>query len=304
MSIKKKSKLFLIVAAWLLGSAGLMTDAAWAAPVPVAPAAQGFMLGKFQLFALRDMLNVLPNDGKVFGKDVGPARVADALKKLGAPTDKITLGVDALLVRTPDRVVLLDTGLGPKVGGVLMQSLAQTGIRPDQITDVLITHAHGDHVGGLMTADGKLAFPHATVHMSATEWNWMQSKPANKPIVDVIRGMVKTFTPGGEVVPGFRSVAIPGHTPGHVGYQITSAGRHLFDIGDTAHSSLISLADPAWANGYDTDTAQGRASREKILAEVAASHERIFAPHFPFPGIGTIAKAGHAYAWKPARPKS
>jgi hypothetical protein len=187
ISIRQQT-LGLIAAAAL---AGVAMGSALAAPVPVAPAAQAFSVGQFKLFALRDMQNVLPNDGKVFGKDVGPEKVADVLKTADQPTDKITLDVDALLVQTPDHVVLLDTGLGPKVGGVLMQSLGKTGIQPDQVTDILITHAHGDHVGGLVTADGKPAFPHAAIHMSATEWRWMQSMPNFKPMIDAIGPSVK-----------------------------------------------------------------------------------------------------------------
>jgi glyoxylase-like metal-dependent hydrolase (beta-lactamase superfamily II) len=289
-----------LIAAAALARAAMGT--ALAAPVPVAPAAQAFSVGKFKLFALRDMQNVLPNDGKVFGKDVGPEKVADALKTAGQQTDTITLDVDALLVQTPDRVVLLDTGLGPKVGGVLMQSLDKTGVQPDQVTDILITHAHGDHVGGLVTADGKPAFPHAAIHMSATEWQWMQSMPNAKPMVDVIGPSVKTFKAGDTVIPGFTSVSLPGHTPGHVGYEITSGDQHFIDIGDIVHSSIVSLEEPIWGNGYDADLAQGRITREKELARLAGSHEQVFAPHFPFPGVGTIARTGAGYAWHPASP--
>jgi glyoxylase-like metal-dependent hydrolase (beta-lactamase superfamily II) len=278
----------------------LMAAPALAAPVAAPPGEEAFSVGKFQLFALRDMLNVLPNDGKIFGKDAGPEKVEAFLKEAGAPTDKITLSVDALLVKTPESVVLIDTGLGPKVGGVLMQSLAQTGVSADAVTDILITHGHGDHIGGLLTADGKPAFPKAAIHMSAAEWTWIQSLPADKPYVDALGSAVKTFEPGGTVIPGFRSIAIAGHTPGHTGYEITSGDAKLLDIGDTAHSSLISLGHPEWVNGYDGDASVGEASREKELAALAASGEQIFAPHFPFPGIGTIVKSGIAYAWKPA----
>ena len=277
-----------------------LSGAAMAKPVPVAPAATRFPLGAFTLVPLRDMLNVVPNDGSVFGKDQTPTAVAAVLTAAGAPTQDVTLGVDALLVEEPGRTVLIDTGLGPKVGGVLMQSLAQAGVAPATVTDVLITHTHGDHVGGLVTADGALAFPNATIRMSAPEWAFMQKNPMQAALVAAIAPKVQTFAPGSAVVPGITAVVLPGHTPGHSGYRITSRGAVLTDIGDTAHSAIVSLARPGWIIGYDTDAAQGRETREAELKSIAASHQRIFAPHFPYPGIGTIVAEGKGYAFIPA----
>ncbi|MDE1994551.1 MAG: MBL fold metallo-hydrolase [Rhizobiaceae bacterium] len=283
----------------LLAAGTMMATAAMAGP-EITPAAEGFPLGKFQAFALRDFANALPNDGKVFGTDVGPGKVGAFLKTVGIKDDQIKLSVDTLLVRTPDRVVLLDTGLGPKVGGVLMQSLAKAGFSPDQVTDILITHGHSDHIGGLLTTDGKPAFPKATIRMAAAEWAWIQSQPENAALVTTLSPAVKTFEPGAVFVPGFRSVPLAGHTPGHVGYEIVSGTARLLDVGDTAHSSVVSLGHPEWGNGYDTDQDRGRTVRETELAKLAASHETIFAPHFPYPGVGAIVKAGSSYAWKPS----
>ncbi len=277
-----------------------------AGPAPAPAAATGFKLGTLRLFALRDMDNVVPNDASVFGTDAGVPAVTKALEQAHAPTDKITLSVDALLVQMPGHVVLLDTGLGPKLGGMLMTSLTQAHVTPDQVTDILITHSHGDHVGGLVTKDGTLAFQNATIRMSAPEWAAMQAK-ANKTLVDAIRPKVIPFTPGAEVVPGISSVPLPGHTPGHSGYEIRSGTERLLDIGDSAHSSIISLGHPGWAIAYDNDATQGRTSREALLARLAASHERIFAPHFPYPGVGFVEKNGPkddgAYHWVPALPQ-
>lgn len=272
---------------------------ALAKPQTVEPAAQPFQVGQLKLFALRDADNVLENDGKVFGAKVGAAPVAEVLKRAGAPTDKVTLGVDALLVKGPDRVMLFDTGLGPGVHGALMGSLAKAGVSPGEVTDVFITHSHGDHVGGLLTADGALAFPKAIVHLSAKEWAWMQGQSNSQAIVKAVTPKVSTFEPGATVVPGVKAIGLSGHTPGHTGYAIGSGDAEIIDIGDTAHSSIVSLAKPEWAIGYDNDQGEGETTRAAELKRLADSKALIFAPHFPFPGVGHIEAKDGAFAWQP-----
>ncbi|MDI7775097.1 MBL fold metallo-hydrolase [Asticcacaulis sp. EMRT-3] len=273
------------------------------APGKMVPAAEAhsFQIGTLRLTALHDADFNPPNDGKVFGVDQGAAAVADVLQAHGAPKSPIHLSVDALLVQDGAHLVLIDTGLGPKANGALMGSLARAGVRPAAITDVLITHAHPDHIGGLTTADGKPAFPNATVRMSATEWAWVKSNPGMAAFVATIGPQVKPFTPGDIVAPGITAIALPGHTPGHCGYEIVSGKDRLIDIGDTAHSSIISLAEPDWNIAFDSDKAEGRATRRAELTKLAASHEEVFAPHFPFPGIGTISASGDGFVWNPAK---
>jgi glyoxylase-like metal-dependent hydrolase (beta-lactamase superfamily II) len=101
------------------------------------------------------------------------------------------------------------------------------------------------------------------------------------------------------LAPGITAVAIKGHTPGHVGYEITSGHDRLLDIGDTAHSSIVSLAKPEWAMGFDADKAAAKASREALLRDASQSHETIFSPHFPYPGVGKIQADGGHFTWQP-----
>jgi glyoxylase-like metal-dependent hydrolase (beta-lactamase superfamily II) len=293
-------------AAALCAAAMALTSAAFAddafGPMAVPAAAQPFKLGALQLIALHDARFVIHNDGKTFGSDADVATVRNLLKAGNLPDDRVTLSVNALLVRTGKRVILMDSGLGPAVHGALMASLAEAGVAPDQVTDVLITHSHLDHVGGLAGADGKPAFPKAVIRMSAPEWTWMKSRPDAAALVKVIDGRVQTFTPGAAVAPGVTSVALNGHTPGHVGYEITSGKQRLLDIGDTAHSSVISLKKPEWAIQFDNDKATAIATRKATLARLAKSHELVFAPHFPYPGVGHIVADGGAYTWVPEVP--
>ena len=267
--------------------------------VAVAPATHSFHLGNLDLTVLHDSEIVIPNDGKTFGIDAKPGEVTALLRDAAAPTTKITLSVNVLMVRTGGHVALLDTGIGAANHGALLASLKLTGMTPDGVTDVLITHSHGDHVGGLLDANGGLAFPKAKIHMASAEWDWLKSQgPAN--LVAAITPHVTTFSPGATVVPGIRSRPLEGHTPGHVAYEISSGEARLLDIGDLAHSSIISLAKPQWTMGFDTDQSVAKATRVKTLAALAGSHELIYTPHFPYPGLGHIVAAGAGFKWDPA----
>ncbi|MGY5810991.1 MBL fold metallo-hydrolase [Rhizobium sp. LEGMi198b] len=288
MTDRKISAKLLAVAALVFASQGL----AFAQMPQQQPDAKAFKLGKLNIVALHDAQFVQPNDGKIFGLDHNPTEVADLLKAAGAPTDTVTLSVDALLVKSDKHLILIDTG----VGGALQGSLAKAGYHADAVDEILITHSHPDHVGGLVQ-DGKLAFSKATIRMSEAEWSYAKANEKLADVVKVIADHVKTFKPGGEVLPGIASVAMSGHTPGHVGYQITSKKERLFDIGDTVHSSIISLAKPTWAISFDGDKPEAEQNRVKTLNTLAKSHERIFAPHFPFPGVGYITAEGDHFKW-------
>lgn len=287
----------------LLGSLTVATgsSAQTAGTFDEPPAAESFRLGDDVLTALRDGGYQSPNNGDDFGTEAGPGAVATLLASAGAPTDRIILSVDALLVRMPGHILLLDTGSGRPANGALDRSLRLAGVSPDDITDVLVTHGHSDHVGGLVGADGKPAFPRAIVWISAREWAWMPTTDGTKSLAAAIGSQVRTFEPGREILPGVTPIALYGHTAGHVGYQIVSQGRMIEDIGDIAHSSIVSLAKPDWIGHMDEDPKSAARTRRAELRRLAASHTLVFAPHFPFPGVGWIVAKGDGYAWEPDR---
>jgi glyoxylase-like metal-dependent hydrolase (beta-lactamase superfamily II) len=266
------------------------------AQTPTTPDALSFPLGAFQVTVLHDSELVALNDGKKLVSD--QAAAARLLAAAGGPPDKVFMSDDVLLVKTPGHLVMIDAGNGPVLKGVLMDSLAKAGVSPDQITDVLITHAHHDHVDGLGDADHRPVFPKAVIHMSAPEWAFMQAQPKTRDLAAAIASRVKTFAPGKPVLPGITPINLYGHTPGHVGYEITSQGRTLTDIGDTVHSHILGLARPDWEDGADADKAVGVAVRAAEVKRLADARALVFAPHFPFPGVGRILPAAEGYAWK------
>jgi glyoxylase-like metal-dependent hydrolase (beta-lactamase superfamily II) len=177
-----------------------------------------------------------------------------------------------------------------------MKSLAAAGVAPADITDIFISHAHGDHVGGLVTA-GALVYPNAAIHMSAPEWAAMQADDKAKPIATAIAAKVAPFEPGAKLLPEVTAVATPGHTAGHSSYEIASNGEKLFYLGDVAHHFVISLAHPTWSIAFDGDKPAAQAMRQQTLAKLAADHELVYAVHFPFPGLGHIQAKGDGFAW-------
>lgn len=274
-----------------------------AAAVPAAGAdVTPFKIGALDAIALRDGgMSGVPNDNTVLGVGRTPAEVAAVLTANNLPGDSFSLSVQPLLVRDGARVVLLDAGAGNSFGpgaGKLPASLAAAGIQPDQITDVLISHSHGDHVIGLVNAAGALTFPHATVRMAAAEWAFMQANAEMKALVTAITPRVQTFQPGAAALtPSISSVAIEGHTPGHMGYEIRSGADSLLYIGDTMHHSVISVQRPEWQVAFDTDAPTATASRQAVLERAAAGNQRIYAVHFPYPGLGRIQRKDDGFVW-------
>lgn len=259
--------------------------------------AQSFTIGSLEAVALLEGEFVFPNDGKILGvghvEETGALLAASGLSK-----DEIHLSIQPLLVKAGGKVLLFDTGAGAAAPttGLLPASLAKAGVAPGDITDVFISHAHGDHVGGLV-ANGALAFPAATIHLSAPEWAAVQADEKAKDLATAIAPKVQTFEPGAQILPEVQAVATIGHTPGHSSYLIGSGDARIFYLGDVAHHSVISVQQPDWTIQFDGGEA-AKAMRKQTLAKLAADHTRVYGVHFPFPGIGQVVDKGGTLVWQ------
>ncbi|WGM32023.1 MBL fold metallo-hydrolase [Brevundimonas sp. NIBR11] len=275
------------------------------AQAPAAPAVQPtasvdvypFTIGALQAVALKDGDLVLDN-AKGQSPWADNAGVAEVLRPTG--DTKIHLSIQPLLIRGDDKVVLIDTGAGGGMGtqGKLSASLAAAGVQPGQVTDILISHGHGDHVGGLVKNDA-LVFPNATIRMSAAEWTALQADAEQAALIPIITPRVETFEPGAQVTPSITAVSLQGHTPGHTGYEIVSGQDRLLYFGDALHSSVISVERPDFVNAWDFNSEAAVATRLALLGRGATQTLRVYGVHFPFPGLGTFRRQADGFVWVP-----
>ena len=276
-------------------------DAGQAQPSAVAAFAAGehvfpFSIGSLQAATLFDAMFTPANDNRTLAINRTKAEVDALLTASGLGTEMLELTVQPLIVRTPDRLLLFDTGNGPSA--MLSASMATAGVQPGTVTDIFISHGHGDHVNGLVNAAGSLAFPNASIHISANEWTAMQSNAQQASLVAAMTPRVQPFQAGATLIPGtVEAVDIPGHTPGHSGYLITSGEASLFYIGDTVHHFVVSVQRPDWTIAFDGDAPLAQESRKALLASASESGQRVYVTHFPFPGLGRFENRGGTFVW-------
>lgn len=229
--------------------------------------------------------------------------------------------ISSFMITIGDEHILVDTGGGTSMGpafGNQRRHLAALGIKPGDIKRILITHAHIDHVCGLIDGDGKPYYPNAEVIIHEAETGfWLDAaKEAAAPegakdgfghariSLTPYQGRLRTISDGAEPIAGISALHLPGHTPGHTGWKITSGGDSLLIWGDVIHVPGVQFARPEAGMGFDTDIEMGRVSRAKALALAADSGLRIAGMHLDFPCFGHVARAGSGYAfvpevWKP-----
>jgi glyoxylase-like metal-dependent hydrolase (beta-lactamase superfamily II) len=238
------------------------------------------------------------------------------------PKGSIVAPFNPVVVNTGAKLVLIDTGYGPGLGptvGLLPTTLAAAGIDPKTIDIVLISHLHGDHILGLKTPDGALAFPNAEIKVPAVDWTyWMSDENMskapegfqkasfgfNRKIFSNLADKVTRFEWGKDVAPGITAVETAGHTPGHTSFMIASGGRQLFFQGDVTNVPDLFLRNPDWQVMFDSEPEKAVVTRRRVYDMASADKLLVSGYHFPFPGLGYIEKAGTGYqliptAWNP-----
>ena len=302
--------IFATVSAVLMSLAAVTADAAPGASVAQF---QPFKIGSYSAVALKDGGLEEPVDGKSFVVGQPNETVGAVLKAGGAPADHFELSIQPLLVHAGAHVLLFDTGAGGFFGdiaGKLPESMKLAGEKPASVTDVFISHAHGDHIGGLVTSTGALAFSNATIHISAPEWKWLSGLSEDgaknfgiqhiSALVNAIKPKIVPFEPGAEPLPGIvKAVELKGHTPGHSGYRIGSGPDSVLVFGDAMHSHVVSVGKPSWQVAFDGDKPLAATTRVSLVNSSAAHGQRLYAEHFPFPGIGKIVKDKDGARWQP-----
>ncbi len=224
--------------------------------------------------------------------------------------------LNVTLWRNGDRTVLIDAGSGTQflpTAGDLIDNLDALGVAPDDITDVVFTHGHPDHLWGILDDFDDIAFPEATLHMGQTELDyWMDpatvdSLPENRQMfavgasrrLDAMTDALSTFNDGDEVVPGLTAVPTPGHTPGHVSFRAESGGTSAMILGDAVVNAHLNFARPDWLSSGDQDPEQAAATRTGLLAELAETGMLAVGFHLPGDGIGRVERDQDGYRFVP-----
>jgi glyoxylase-like metal-dependent hydrolase (beta-lactamase superfamily II) len=299
------------------GSMLLLSFAAHAGAPQVKTQAPGFyrvMLGDFEVTALFD--GTIDLEPKKLLTNTTQAQVGKLLDR-SFEKDVVQTSVNGYLVNTGDKLVLIDTGAGTLFGptlGNLRANLQAAGYKPEQVDAVLITHMHGDHVGGLI-ADGKLAFPNATIHAGQEDADFWLSKAnldkASAEMKGFFQGAMASMNPyveagkfkplkgSTDLLPGIKAMPAHGHTPGHNVYVVESKGQKLVLWGDLMHVAAVQFVEPQVTISFDVDSKPAAAERKKAYADAAKGRYLVGSAHLPFPGLGHIRAEGKSYVWVP-----
>jgi len=282
------------------------------------PSRYALRIGDIDVLVVSD--GVLPLPTAMLGHNADPAVRAAWLNDMYLPQDAFDWALNAVLVRSGERIILIDAGLGfdpdlhlPKAGQ-LVKRLEAVGIDLGSVTDVVLTHMHMDHVGGLIVDGIKERLrPDLRIHVAAAEVKFWESpdfshtsmpqgfpdalRAAAKRFMEKYAGNVRTFEETHEVAPGVVVRRTGGHTPGHSVVRMASGGEALTFAGDAVFA--VGFEQPEWHNGFEHDPEEAARVRIRLLRQLAETGEMLVATHLPFPSVGRVAADGDAFRWVP-----
>jgi glyoxylase-like metal-dependent hydrolase (beta-lactamase superfamily II) len=311
--VTQHKKLLAPLLASLLLAGAVLAPLACHASAPLvlaqAPGYYRMMLGDVEITALSDGTHAFPIDTVM--TNITPAQIGKDLADADLQPP-VQGSINAFLINTGNKLILVDTGAGALYGdccGKLAANLRAAGYQPEQVDEILITHLHKDHAGGVG------AFPNAVLRLSQAEADYWLT-PANKAkapaflssFFDAAQAAVAPYQAGGRfqpyasfgpLEPGIEALPAPGHTPGHASYLVTSRGQQLLIWGDIVHVSAVQLPHPAATVKYDSSAADAQATRASLLRMAASRHLVVGAAHIAFPGLGHIRRRNGEYEWLP-----
>lgn len=275
-------------------------------------------VGDIDVMVISD--GVLPLPTKMLAHNADPSVRAAWLHDMFLPPDAFDWALNVVVVRRGDQTILIDAGLGadpdlhlPRAGQ-LIRRLEAAGIELSDVTDVVLTHLHMDHIGGLLIDGVKQQLrPDLRIHVAAAEVKFWESpdfsrtamppgfpdalRSTAKRFVKEFRGQLRTFEEKQEVAPGVIVTRTGGHTPGHSVVRVASGGDALTFAGDAIFA--VGFEQPDWHNGFEHDPEEAARVRVRLLRELAETGEMLVATHLPFPSVGRVAIDGEAFRWVP-----
>lgn len=300
----------------LLGHRAAQAQPAAPAAPAQAPGFYRFKVGNATITQVNDGFIRFQMDG--FMRNAPLAEVQAVLRDHFMPVDAMTVPFTITFVQRGDSLVVFDAGNGVTAPndsrGRMIANMAAAGIDPARVTQVVHSHFHGDHVNGLLNAEGGRAFPNAEIIVPAPEWAWWsdESNSTRSPerqranFANSARrfapyqGRVRQIQPGGEVLPGITSIAAPGHTPGHTAYRVADGADQFLFLADLTNRPELMVTRPDWQPIIDFDGDLAVQSRRRLLDMAATDRIRVGGYHFPFPANGYIARQGSGFRFVPA----
>ncbi|MCC6304137.1 MAG: MBL fold metallo-hydrolase [Rhodobacteraceae bacterium] len=256
-----------------------------------------FRLGGFEVTTLLAGSRATDNPQGTFGLNVPAEEFAAVSRAHFLPADRSQNFFTPTLVNTGAELVLFDTGLAAPATHA---ALAAAGYRPDEVDVVVLTHMHGDHIGG-MRLEGGPAYPRARYVTGAIEHNHWTATANEGFVTNVVpfNDRMAFLDDGGSVAGGITAMALHGHTPGHMGFMVESGGARLVLIADAANHYVWSLGRPDWEVRFDADKAAAAATRRRLLGMLAAERIPFVGYHMPFPAIGHVEAEGDGFRYVP-----